>query len=59
MPFVPKPTRQKEKSGYKTLYISQRLIDKIDEIAKESDTSFNNVVVSMIEYCLKENSEKG
>ena len=58
MPFVPKPTRQKEKSGYKTLYLSQRLIDKIDNIAKKNDTSFNNVVVSMIEYCLKNNDEE-
>ena len=29
MGFSPKPTRQKEKAGYKTLYLSQKLIDEI------------------------------
>jgi len=57
MGFSPKPTRQKEKAGYKTLYLSQKLIDEIDKIAKENNTSFNNVIVSMIEYCLNESSE--
>ena len=48
MPFVPKKTKQKEKAGYKSLYLSVELI------AKENHTSFNNVVVSMIEHCLEE-----
>ena len=54
MTFTPKDTKNKVKSIYKTLYISQELVDKINEIAKEHDTSFNNVVVSMIETCLEE-----
>lgn len=55
MPFVPKNTKQKEPSCYKTLYITQALADKVLQIAKENNTSFNNVVISMIEHCLQEN----
>ena len=29
--------------------------DKIEKIAAENDTSWNNVVISMIESCLAEN----
>lgn len=54
MSFVPRKTKEKVPSSYKTLYLSQNLIDRITEIAKEYDTSFNNVVVSMIEKCLNE-----
>lgn len=57
MPFVPKPTKKKVEAGYKTIYLRQDLIDKIDQIARENETSFNNVVVSMIESCL--NDENG
>lgn len=52
MPFTPKKTRKKVDAGYKSLYLHQDLIDKIDEIAAKHNTSFNNVVVSMIEQCL-------
>ena len=57
MPFIPKDTKRKVKASYKTLYLSQELIDTIDGIAEENGTSFNNVVVSMIEYCLQESSD--
>ena len=57
MAFVPKPTKEKNKSVYKTLYLSQQLADEISQIAKDNVTSFNNVVVSMIEHCLQEESE--
>ena len=42
MDFGLKSTKNKEPTVYKTLY------------ATENNTSFNNVVVSMIESCLKE-----
>ena len=58
MPFVLKDTKKKGSSSYKTLYLSDSLIKKIEEIAKEHSTSFNNVVVSMIEYCLEEETSK-
>ena len=54
MPFVPKKTKQKVKAGYKSLYLSVELIEKVEQIAKENHTSSNNVVVSMIEHCLEE-----
>ena len=50
-----KKTKEKVKCSYKTLYISDEMIMKIDEIAKENGTSFNNVVISMIESCLGNN----
>lgn len=54
MPFVPKKTRKKVEAGYKTIYLRQSLIDELEKIAQENNTSFNNVVVSMIEQCLEE-----
>lgn len=57
MKFKLKPTKNKngqKAAVYKTLYIKQTLVDEIDKIARENDTSFNNVVISMIESCLSE-----
>ncbi len=56
MDFTIKPTRKKEDSAYKSLYIKRSLAERIDRIAKENQTSFNNVVVSMIVACLREES---
>lgn len=53
MKFVPKKTKDKNQSTYKTLYLKESLVKEIEKIAKENDTSFNNVVVSIIETCLK------
>ena len=54
VPFVPKKTKKKVEAGYKTIYLRQNVIEEIEKIARENDTSFNNVVVSMIERCLEE-----
>ena len=54
MPFVPKKTKQKVEAGYKTIYLRQSVIDEVEQIAKDNSSSFNNVVVSMIERCLEE-----
>ena len=35
-----------------------RLVEQLDRIAKENETSFNNVVISMIEHCLAETEEE-
>ena len=48
-----KTTKDKVDCSYKTLYVSDTLIEQINKIAKSNETSFNNVVVSMIESCLK------
>lgn len=54
MNFEIKKTKQKEEAVYKTLYIKRQMASQIEKIAKENDTSFNNVVISMIESCLRE-----
>ena len=53
MSFTIKNTKNKE-AIYKSLYISKALADKVQKIASENNTSFNNVVISMIESCLQE-----
>ena len=54
MIFIPNKTKKN-----KTLYLKDKLVKDIEKIAKENDTSFNNVVVSMIETCLNmDNIEK-
>jgi len=57
MAFILKPTRKKADATYKTIYLPQEVNDAIVAIAKTNNTSFNNVVVSMIEYCLNEPEE--
>jgi len=57
MKFVPKKTKEKVSSLYKTLYIKEELVKQIEKIAKDNDTSFNNVVISMIEACLEEDKK--
>ena len=52
MKFEIKKTKEKISSSYKTIYLADSIIEQITDIAKEHDTSFNNVVVSMIEACL-------
>ncbi len=58
MNFTLKKTKGKEIAIYKSLYIKENLVQKIEEIAKENDTSFNNVIISMIEHCLNEEKEE-
>lgn len=45
--------KEKISSSYKTIYLKDYIIDDINKISYENNTSFNNVVVKMIEYCLK------
>lgn len=52
MKFVPKNTKNKEASTYKTIYIKEEMVKQIEKIANDNNTSFNNVVISMIETCL-------
>ena len=53
-----KTTKEKVKCSYKTLYIADDLVERINKIAKDNGTSFNNVIVSMIESCLNDKSGK-
>ena len=54
MAFTIKPTKRKKESVNRSIYLNKEVHDKVLKIAAENDTSFSNVVVSMIEYCLKE-----
>ncbi|MDE7172553.1 MAG: hypothetical protein K2O11_11890 [Oscillospiraceae bacterium] len=54
MPFGPDNIPRKGEAAYRTVYLRQRMIDKIEKIAAENETSFNAVIVSMVEQCLKE-----
>lgn len=48
MEFQPNPTK-KVQAEYKTLYIKKELAGKINELANKYNTSFNNIVVSILE----------
>ena len=54
MPFEPKKTRHKVESAYKSIYLRQTVIDEIDKLAAKYNTSFNNIVVTMVEERLEE-----
>lgn len=53
MNFQPKPT--KVEASYKTLYIKNELSEKINELASQYDTSFNNIVISILENFFENN----
>lgn len=57
MEFVVRQTRQKNPASYKSLYIKDSLLKEVEKIADKNDTSFNNVVISMIEACIYGNGE--
>ena len=54
MSFEIKKTKHKESASYKSLYIKDKLVKEIEKIAQDNNTSFNNVVISMIEACLED-----
>ena len=54
MPFGRDNIQRKGEAAYKTVYLRQRQIDAIEKIAAENETSFNAVVASMIDQCLKD-----
>lgn len=48
--------KQKVKASYKSLYLRNDLIEQVEQIAQKNNTSFNNIIVRMIEYCVKEDN---
>ena len=56
MAFTPRETKKKVKAGYKTLYIKDDLAEKVNDLAKKHDTSFNNIVISILEDFFNENN---
>ena len=57
MAFTINPTKRKKESVNRSIYLSKEVHDKVLKIAAENDTSFSNVVVSMIEACLSDARE--
>lgn len=55
MDFKPKPTKKKIQAGYKTLYMKDELAEKISKLAVSNNTSFNNVVISILEDFFEKN----
>lgn len=45
--------KEKVSAGYKTIYLKNDCIEKLEQVANKNNTSFNNVIVNMINYCLK------
>ena len=48
--------KTKVKASYKSLYLRNDLIEQVEQIAQKNNTSFNNIIVRMIEYCVKEDN---
>ena len=57
MDFEIRNTKNKNRSVYKTIYLTQELAEKVEKIATENHTSFNNVVISIIEACLPKDKD--
>lgn len=57
MAFKPRETKKKVKAGYKTLYIKDELVEKLEKLAAKHETSFNNIVISIIEDFFEENKD--
>jgi hypothetical protein len=56
--FTIRDTKQKDPASYKSLYIKNSLLKEVNKIANANHTSFNNIVISMIEHCLNDNNVK-
>ena len=54
MGYEVRKTRKKIKTVYKSLYLPEGLNQDIEDDAIKENTSFNNIVVSMIKYYLEE-----
>ena len=57
-------SRSMRDTAYRVLQVRDRLVAEnqkeptVEQIAKDNDTSFNNVVISMIEHCLSEDDQE-
>ena len=57
MAFEIKKTKNKVAAITKSLYITEALAERVQKIANDNNTSFNNIVISMIESCLADDEE--
>lgn len=51
--FIPIKQTQKDISSYRTLYLHEPLIQAVTQLAQIHGLRFHAVVVSMIQYCLR------
>jgi len=58
MNFKPKPTRKKVQATSRSIYMRDDLYAKLSQIAVDNNTSFNNVVISILEEFLQQQEEK-
>ncbi len=58
MNVFPKSTQHKESAIYKSLYIKDDLAKKVSNLADQYNTSFNNIIISMIEYYFENEQKK-
>ncbi len=49
MALNPDFSKKKVQACYKSLYISEELAEKINRLSVENDTSFNNIVIKILE----------
>ena len=50
--------KRKVQTEYKSIYIKKDLSEKINALAAKHNTSFNNIVVSIIEKFFNQNEER-
>lgn len=51
-------TPHREPHVYRSIYLSESLVNAVNELAYKYDVSFNYVVTSMIRACLDEGREQ-
>ena len=54
MPWDIRNTSKKPKCVNKSLYLPEALARRVETMARANNTSFNNIVVSMIAACLED-----
>ena len=54
MALNPDFSRKKVQACYKTLYISDELAEKVNRLSIEKNTSFNNIVIKILENFFEE-----
>ena len=52
-----KPKREYLEYEYKSVRLPKELIDRVQELAKENEMSFNKLVIQCIEYALEHSEE--
>ena len=54
MASTPDFSKKKVQACYKSLYISDELAEKVNQLSIEKNTSFNNIVIKILENFFEE-----